>query len=359
MFDPFPRILPLEGETSALIARPGEPGQVSGELTRLRARSADYATRAFGAGTLRAYRSAWKGFSTWCAHHGLDPFGGAAGPVRLYVTHLADVPRSISTIRVALAAIATAYRLSGHALDLTDPLLGPVVEGATRSLGTRPRRQATPAVPELLRAMLAQCGRAEAMRAALCARDRAMLLLGFGAALRRSELVALAIGDAKLRPGKGVELTIRRAKTDQHGQGAQIAICSNPAEPALCAALALEAWLAFRDSAPDMRAVETADRPLFCAVTKGGIVTGQGLSDKAVVRLVKVLATAAGFDPALFAGHSLRAGLVTAAGEAGLELPGVMRQARHTDPATTMRYYRPADLWRNNVTARIFQEGER
>ena len=355
MFDPFARPLPADGETAALIPQRGGGGEVSAELTLLRARSADYATRAFGVGTLRAYRSAWKGFIRWCARHDLDPFGGAAGPVRLYVTYLADVPRSISTIRVALAAIATAYRLSGHALDLSDPHLGPVVEGATRSLGTRPRRQATPAVPELLRAMLAQCGREETIRAALCARDRAMLLLGFGAALRRSELVALAISDARLVPGKGVVLTVRRAKTDQHGQGAQTAICSNPAEPALCAARALEGWLAFRGSAPDMREEEAAERPLFCAVTKGGVVTGQGLSDKAVVRLVKTLATSAGFDPAMFAGHSLRAGLVTAAGEAGLELPGVMRQARHTDPATTMRYYRPADLWRNNVTARIFQ----
>ena len=79
---------------------------------------------------------------------------------------------AVSSIRVALAAIATAYRLAGLALDLRDPKLAPVVEGITRTLGSRPRRQATPAVPELLRAMLAQCGRDEIFRAALAARDR-------------------------------------------------------------------------------------------------------------------------------------------------------------------------------------------
>jgi integrase len=172
--------------------------------------------------------------------------------------------------------------------------------------------------------------------------------------MRRSELVALKISDVALVEGRGVTILVRRSKTDQQGEGVQTAISSNPAEPALCTFRALENWLVFRRLAADQTKEGAADRPLFCAVTKGGVITGQGLSDKAVVRLVKELAAAAGYDPAFFAGHSLRAGLITSAGEAGLELPGVMRQARQTDPATTMRYYRPADLWRNNVTAKIF-----
>jgi integrase len=354
MPDPFSKLQSLDGEHFALAPVPGDLDALSAELARLRTRSADYATRSFGAGTLRAYRSAWRGYAAWCSGHCLDPFGGAAGPVRLYVTHLADLQRSVSTIRVLLAAIATAYRLSGLALDLNDPILGPVVEGIARSIGTRPRRQATPAVPEVLRAMVAQCGRDEIMRAALCARNRAMILIGFGAAMRRSEVVALKMGDVALVEGRGVTVTVQRSKTDQQGEGAKTAICSNQTEPEMCPYHALERWFIFRKAARDMGEDGTADRPLFCAVTKGGVITGQGLSDKAVVRLVKELATAAGYDPELFAGHSLRAGLITAAGDAGLELAGAMRQARQTDPATTMRYYRPADLWRNNVTAKIF-----
>ena len=104
----------------------------------------------------------------WCAWHGLDPFAGGpraeARPLPLYVTHLAESGRAVASIRVALAAIATAYRLAGLALDLRDPKLAPVVEGITRTLGLRPRRQPTPAVPELLRAMLVQCRRDEIFR---------------------------------------------------------------------------------------------------------------------------------------------------------------------------------------------------
>ena len=77
-------------------------------------------------------------------------------------------------------------------------------------------------------------------REPLGARHRAMLLLGFGAALRRGELVALTLGDVETVPGRGLRLTVRRSKTDQHGKGQPVAICANPAEPAFCPAAALK-----------------------------------------------------------------------------------------------------------------------
>jgi integrase len=326
----------------------------SAALASLAEQSAVYATRAFGPGTQRAYRSAWRNYTGWCAGHGLDPFAGAAGPLPLYVTHLAETGRAVASIRVALAAIATAYRLAGRALDLRDPQLAPVVEGITRTLGSRPRRQAAPAVPAVLRLMLASCGRDEICRAALAARDRAMLLLGFGAALRRSELVALTIDDAQIVPSRGVRLRIRRSKTDQQGRGHEVAICANPAEPGFCPAVALETWLRFRARGPDVAGADEGGRPLFVAVTKGGTITGQGLSDKAVVRLVKAAAAGAGLDPARYAGHSLRAGLATGAAEAGVGLADLMRQTRHQSAQVALGYLRPADLWRHNATETLF-----
>src|SRR4051794_4189292 len=101
-------------------------------------------------------------------------------------------------------------------------------------------------------------------------------------------------------------------------------------------------------------AAGAAARPLFCAVSKGGSVTGVGLSDKAVVRLIKQAAAEAGLDPARFAGHSLRAGLATAAGDAGAGLPELMRQTRHKSTEVALGYLRPAELWTNNVSARVF-----
>jgi len=83
-------------------------------------------------------------------------------------------------------------------------------------------------------------------------RNRAMLLLGFGAALRRSELVGLRIGDVARVAGRGLTVLVQRSKTDQHGRGQQVAIWANPAEPLLCPAAALERWLTLREAAPDV-----------------------------------------------------------------------------------------------------------
>jgi site-specific recombinase XerD len=327
------------------------------ELEELSRRAAVYATRARGDGTRRAYRSAWRQYETWCQALGREPLAADSDTVAMYVVRCADQGFAVSSIRVHLAAIRTAHLLAGRSLDLRHPRLAMVIEGVTRSKGTRPRRQAAPAVPGVLRLMLAK---RPAPTNPLGARDRAMLLLGFGAALRRSELVALTLGDVTTVPDRGLRVLVRRSKTDQLGQGQEIAIWANPAEPGFCPLAAVDAWLVHRRTAADLDWTASAGsrvaRPLFCAVTKAGKVTGEKLSDKAVARLVKQAALDAGLDPERYSGHSLRAGLATAAGDQGAGLAELMRQTRHKSTEVALGYLRPADLWRNNVTERVFRE---
>ena len=329
----------------------------SAELEALAARAALYATRARGEGTRRVYRSAWRGYVAWCLSLGREPLTGDPDLIAMYATKRADQNVAISTLRVDLAAIRTAHLLANIALDMRHPRLAMVVEGITRGRGTRPTRQAAPAVPDVLRLLLTACPPPDS---ALGARNRAMLLLGFGAALRRSELVALQLGDVETVPDRGLRLLVRRSKTDQHGQGQDIAIWANATEPLLCPVAALQAWRFHRDRAGDLdwTAADSArrERPLFCAVTKVGRPTGVGLSDKAVARLVKGAAERAGLDPERYSGHSLRAGLATAAGDAGASLPDLMRQTRHKSTQVALAYLRPADLWRNNVTKGVFEK---
>lgn len=359
-------------------ARPGAPARAAGPLTlettllgplivpdgaaraaeieELSRRAAMYATRAKGDGTRRAYRSAWGQFAAWCTGIGREPLAADPDTIAMYVVRCADQGFAVSSIRVHLAAIKTAHLLAGLSLDLRHPRLAMVVEGVTRSKGVRSRRKAAPAVPDVLRLLLAA---RPAPGEAIGARDRAMLLLGFGAALRRSELVALTIGDVETIPGRGIMLTIRRSKTDQAGTGQRVAVHANQAEPGCCPAAALDAWLRHRRDAPDLdwtaSATTRAERPLFCAVTKAGRVTGAKLSDKAVVRLVKQAAEGAGLDPDKFAGHSLRRGLLTAGADNRAQLPELMRQSRHRSAQSVLGYLEPADLWRNNVTEGVFQ----
>jgi len=192
----------------------------------------------------------------------------------------------------------------------------------------------------------------------LGARDRALLLLGFAAALRRSELAALCLGDATPVAGRGLRVLVRRSKTDQRGAGQEVAIRANHAESALCPVVALQAWLDVRHQGADLDGLPpdaAAEAPLFVGMSKAGRLPPARLSNRAVSRLVEQAARDAGIErPERFSGHSLRAGFATAAGEAGVDLARIMRQTRHTSADTALAYLRPADLWRNNPTRTVW-----
>ena len=338
----------------------GDSALLEPAMSLLADRAAEYATRARGAGTRRTYRSVWVHFSRWCADLGREPLAGDADLVGLYIVSRADEGLAVSSIRVAVAAIRTAHLLAGVGLDLSQPRFKMTLEGIVRSRGVRPGRQAAPAVPAVLQAMLAALPNPDGP---LAVRNRAMLLLGFGAALRRSELVALRVGDVTRVSGRGITVLVTRSKTDQHGRGQSVAIWANPASPSACPLHAFERWLGLRETASDMQACPSADaraaRPLFCGMSKAGRLSGLGLSDKAVARLVKAAAEAAGLDPEHYSGHSLRAGLATAAGDQGAGLADLMRQTRHKSTDVALGYLRPADLWRNNVTEGMLDAGSR
>jgi len=126
-------------------------------------------------------------------------------------------------------------------------------------------------------------------------RDRALLLLCFAGALRRSELVALNVEDIE-ETESGLRITIRRSKTDQEGAGQTIAIVRGSVA---CPVAAVKAWL---------QAAGITSGRLFRSVRKGGKTLGGSLSAQAVANIVKAQARAVGLEPTSYAGHSLRSG---------------------------------------------------
>ena len=374
-----------------------DTGALTSELAALAHRAAQYASKASGPGTRAAYGSAWRAYAAWCATIGRAPLAGDPGLVALYLTKRADDGLAVSSLGVARAAIRAAHRLAGVPLDLDDARLGLVMEGITRSKGRRPRRQAAPAVPDLLRRLLAALpspASPPAAAAALAARHRAMLLIGFGAALRRSEIVALTVGDVTVVDGRGLALLVRHSKTDQQGRGRTIAMWANHRDPEFCPLTAFERWMGFRQEADDWTTLQPAAqagqagqasqagpaaappplappplalaldawraaRPLFCGITSAGGLMGAAMSDKIVARLMKQACSLAGVEPSRFSGHSLRRGLLTTAGDLQLPLVDLMRQSRHKSVDTALSYIEAGDAWRNNITEPVFGGGRR
>jgi integrase len=142
-----------------------------------------------------------------------------------------------------------------------------------------------------------------------------LLLVGFGGALRRSELVALDVADIA-ETETGLLVTVRGSKTDQERAGATIAIARGDVA---CPANALREWL-------DAAGIE--DGPIFRPIDKGGTVRPSRLTDRSVANIVKAYAERAGFDASAFSGHSLRAGFLTSAAGKGASFK-MMDVSRH------------------------------
>lgn len=324
-----------------------EGGSVSTLVEDLNEQADAYAAKSKGEGTRDAYRKALKAYVRWCASVELEPLAGEPDTLALYVTaRAADL--SVSSINVIVSAVKEAHRLGGVTLDMAAPRLSMVLRGIRRTRGIRPQRKASAATPDVLRRLLAT---RRPPSSPVGARDRAMMLLGFGAALRRSELVGLLVGDVRPEPGRGLIVTIRRSKTDQLGSGAEVSVCENRDDHAFCPATALAQWMEHRVLADDGGG---PDRPLFCSIDQVGRLSGSPLQDRMVSRLMNQAAEAAGLPAGDYSGHSLRRGFATAAARAGVGLPDLMRATRHKSTQVAVGYIEEADRWRGNASGAVW-----
>jgi site-specific recombinase XerD len=279
--------------------------------------------------TRRAYGSDFQVFQAWCRQRAISALPAAAESVAAFLA--CEVERGIrpSTIGRRVAAIRYAHKLAVHPVPTDDERVKATVRGIRRSLGTSPRKK-TPATSEHVLAMA--IGMDDDLKGL---RDRAVLLLGFAGAFRRSELVALDCEDIE-ETESGLKARIRRSKTDQEGQGATIAIVRGSIA---CPVEAVKVW---------REAAGITSGPLFRSVRKGGKVADR-LSAQSVTDIVKTHAERVGLDPTLFAGHSLRSGFLTSAARRGASIFKMMDQSRHKSVDTLRGYVRDAEIFKNHA----------
>lgn len=363
--------------------QPASP-ELAGDLEAARR----FAAAARAPATLRAYRSDWADFAGWCEARGLRPLPAAPETVALYVASRAEAgpddergrptpPLKVATLERRLAAVSQAHALAGlesPASRAREPLHS-VWAGVVRALGVA-RRKVAPALAEDVVRMAAACdevareAEAEAMataeptprrqhlgRALRARRDKAMLLLGFAAALRRSELAAVRVEDLAVTPD-GLRLRIPKSKSDQEGAGHVVGVAYGeraetcPVRAVRSYAAAASAALADREGSP-ASPPSPLSGPLFRSVDRWGRLGRTAITGKTVANVVKAHATTAGLDPALYAGHSLRAGFATAAARAGKPDRSIQKQTRHRSARTLAEYVREGRLFDDNASQGI------
>lgn len=300
--------------------------------------AASYAEDSLSKNTRSTYATAWRKFAAWCADRDFDPYG-PRGQIAIYIAWMADEGCKTSTVSIALCAIAKAFEAKGLPSPREDRAVRLVYQGVRRRMGIAPE-QVEAILPHHLRSMVDCLPEPVERNRLRTLRNRAILTLGWVGGMRRSEIVALDVADVVEVP-EGLKVTIRRSKTDQEGKGRSIAI---PYGTWLetCPVRNTRAWL---------DAAGIKEGPLFRTVTPDGYgVRPWALTDRQLANMVKQAAKRAGVE-GRFAGHSLRAGLVTSAVRAGKQIKSIQAQTGHKTLEVLYRYVREQELFKDSPSA--------
>ncbi|XVS60555.1 site-specific integrase [Actinosynnema sp. CA-299493] len=340
-----------------------------------------YLRAAQSANTLRAYRSDWVGWAAWCEAEGRVALPADPVDVAVYLAVAADTTKTDgspafgpSTLERKAAAIAAVHAAGGLPSPTRSDVVRLTLRGIRRTRQAQPKRK-RPVLLGTLEALLAELPPPGWPTGVARRRDALLLLVGFAGALRRSELAAVALQDVTVdvdprthEPLLLVELGV--TKTDQTGAHRQRVVLPRGARRPTCPVCAYADWVDVL-TVPEPRALlqdegepsathrchsyrpGPARGPLFPSVSRHGRLGGRSMSDRAVSDVVKRYVARAGLDPALFGGHSLRAGFATQAALGGASDREIMRQGRWTNPRTVHRYIRTANPLEDNAVTRL------
>jgi site-specific recombinase XerD len=315
------------------------PSHPSIDLEDLIQKANDLMRAAKAPSTRKAYQSDFRIFESWCAAHGLASLPSIPETIALYIASCVVARLAPATIARRLASISKAHQAAGFEESPASTkhfVVGEVLKGARRTLGVAQKCK-DPLLLNDIRRLVDSCP-----KNLLGLRDRALCLIRFAGALRRSELCAMAVCDLSFSDS-GLVINVPRSKADQEQAGDKVAIPFGEHEET-CPIKALREWLA---------AANVTQGAVFRAVDRHGHVAATGLHRDSIAAILKTAASRAGLDATNIAGHSVRAGMATQAALNGSSERAIAKTARHRSRRVLRRYIRPGELFRENASASL------
>ena len=283
------------------------------------------------ANTVKAYAGDWKRFAAWCQANALEPLPASLEAVAGFVTELAEAGKKVATVQRHCAAIAKAHELAGFDSPTAEKKFKVLLEGIARLKGARQKQ-----APAFTLASFKRAIKSIDVRTPAGLRNRALLLLGFTGAFRRSELAALNVEDLAFDE-EGLVVHLAKSKTNQLGQAEEKAIYYSP-DVATCPIRSLQAWL---------RAVGREEGAVFVSLRKNNRLTERRLTDK-YINLI-----AQHYLGASFTAHSLRASFVTVAKLNGADDSEIMNQTKHKTSGMIRKYTRLDNVRQHNAGKKL------
>jgi site-specific recombinase XerC len=285
-----------------------------------------YSQQSLSEATRTAYVSDWRAFEGWCADRDVEALPASPASVAAFLD-MAERGLRPATIARRCAAIRHFHRLAGVDPAPTDAAIVKTTKGLRRSLGAAQAEKA-PATNVVAKRLV------DAMPDGSLKgrRDRAMVMLGFAGAFRKSEVVALNVEDLEFCC-EGVRATIRRSKTDQEGKGQTIAVLRGSGP--FCPVKLLREWL---------EVAGITEGALFRQVPKGGKRIGERLSGRGYYEVIKRGIAAVGLDATKFGSHSMRSGWISTAAKNGAsvwKMKEISRFVTLIRPSHPVRHFCP------------------
>ena len=289
--------------------------------------------------TIRAYKSDFKDFGVFCAKHSFNSLPTEPKIVSLYITHLSKSSK-LSTLRRRLVSISMIHKLKGHYLDTKHPIIVENLLGIRRIKGSKQKGKKPILINDLKSIINAIDD--QKINEIKKARDKAILLIGFGGGFRRTELISIDHEDLEFVT-EGLKITIKRSKTDQFGEG-MVKGLPYFSSDIYCPVMNLKKWL-------ELSKIKTG--PIFRRFEKGLSITNDRLTDQSVVILIKYYLQLAGIENSNYSGHSLGSGFATVAADSGADERSIMAMTGHKTTQMVRRYIREANLFKNNALNKI------
>ena len=303
---------------------PNELDAIGKKLESLVATAREIVAEGVPPNTRRTYRSQWQHFCAWCTQHKQPFLPTSAEALVMFLTDRSKEVK-VSSLEVALAAITVAHREAGMTDWAATDLQGvrAFMRGLRRVKGKPPEKKEPLRLADLKNGLPAPTSES-------AIQERALLLLGFFSAMRRSELVSIDLTDLAKIP-TGLRITVWGSKTDKNSTGQVVTVPRLDDQPDVCPVRAVARWLQVRP--------QTTVPALFVSMR-----TGLRMPDEHVAEVVKRAAERAGFDAKTFAAHSLRSGFATSAAESEAEERDIMRVTRHRSEKTVREYIHEAEM---------------
>ena len=272
---------------------------------------------AFAKNTIRAYRSDFIQYQTWCFENSLVPIPATADIMAMYVDYLSKNNKS-ATIRRRINSLGTVLKLSKNNDPTKEPEVILALKRMHRKIG-RAQEQATPLTKDLLNQLLYNCD-----NNVMGVRNQVLLRLGYETMRRRSELCAFKFEDICQAPSGKPAIRLNFSKTDQFGSGKILPISQELFD-------LLEKW----------RSMISDEGYILRSISRHGHI-GKNLHPASISTLLKALQKDLKMDSdeQPLSGHSFRVGAALDLLEQGEPLERIMLRGGWQTDSTAMSYLR-------------------